>query len=341
MKILIHAKNLNFDIESQSELLCTELEKSGHTVEWSNQTHPARLLLNKYDILHILTEIMPLTWKSFWLVAAAKALGIPVVVSSFGSQNLSAPLATVANFQLSYFDAMSVSEAGEIKNLRPFHHSKFIFSALFKLPVQKLKKNVDMSIENSSVAHIIFHVTKDFSDLPLHKWSLDKNIYIDGTKLALQKTQSEIRKMWDSYQTKNPIYKNAILILNSSNLNKILADNHSLFLINYLKLNSLELLALIENCLQTCTVLVLNENQASGHSEMWSSGRNGIVQNFEKSFTYQLSFTEMIEKSLTVGFEKMNTEFYESKINELSRIYAKIKTQKELKLSYANMSRRS
>jgi hypothetical protein len=44
MKVLIHAKNFKFDIESQAEILSAELEKSGHLVEWSNQTHPARLI---------------------------------------------------------------------------------------------------------------------------------------------------------------------------------------------------------------------------------------------------------------------------------------------------------
>ena len=128
MKVLIHAKNFKFDIESQADIISTELEKAGHFVEWSNQTHPARLLLNKYDVVHILTESLPLSWKNFWIAAAAKALNIPVVVSSYSTtqQQMSSPTQQMIRFQLSYFDALSVPEAGEIKNLRLFNHSKFI-----------------------------------------------------------------------------------------------------------------------------------------------------------------------------------------------------------------------
>ena len=170
MKILIHACNQKINIESQAEILCAELEKMNHTVEWSNQTHPARLFLNKYDVIHILTESMPLSWKNFWIVAAAKTLNIPVVVSSYAVQILSEPLATVANLQLGYFDAMSVPEAYEIKNLRPFNHSKFILSAFVRAQKFTTQKKSDET-------NIIFHLENNFEELPAHKWILQNNAY--------------------------------------------------------------------------------------------------------------------------------------------------------------------
>lgn len=339
MKILIHAQNSfqnkNLDIELQAETLCTELEKAGHTIEWSNQTHPARLLLNKYDALHILTEKMPLSFKNFLIVMTAKALGLPVIITSYGLENLTYPKASLANFQLSYFDAMSVPEANEIKNLRPFHHTKFIWPALPPKinPLNTEKKLLPLNV--------IFHVDKNFLDLPEVKWSLDKNIYVDGTKLTARNSQSSLRSSWNLFCKKNPIYKNALLILNESNLKKIMSENKSLFLINYLRLHSISLSTIIHNCIQYQSALVLNENQASGLPDLWSHQKNGLVQNFDKNFVYQLSFTDLVEKIDSLDFEKNNSLFLESKINELSRIYFKIKTQKELKISYANMPRRS
>jgi len=337
MKILIHAKNLNqnLNIETQAELLSAELEKSGHTVEWSKQTHPARLILNKYDVVHILTERMPLSFKNFLLVITAKTLGIPVVVSSYAVEILGYQKAHLANFQLGYLDAMSVPEAGEIKNLRPFNSTKFIWSAL-------LPKVKHLNLEKKSKPiNVIFHIEKKFSDLPEFKWGLDEPIYVDATKLALDKSHSKIRIAWSLFFKKNPAYKNAILILNESNLKNIMAEQSSLFLVNYLKINSILLAAIIHKCLENKSVLVLSENQASGFPDLWSYQKNGLVQNFEKYFSHQLSFSELIEKSKAVRFQKNKDEFIESKMNELNRIYVKVKTQKELKISYANMSYRS
>ncbi len=338
MKILIHAKNKNLDIESQAEILTYELEKSGHHIEWSNQTHPARLLLNKYDVVHILTENMPLSWKNFWIVVAAKTLNIPVVVTSYANENLLTARAAVANIQLNYFDAMSVPEASEIKNLRPFNKTKFIWPALLQKTVPKTKP---LKIKQNDPINMIFHVLKSFSDLPDLKWTLDENIYIDATNIAAVKSHSEVRNLWMSYLKNNVGYKNAILVLNTVNLIKMMSKNRSIFIINYLKIHSISLASLIRICVENQSILVLNENQASGLPELWISGRNAIIQNFEKSFTYQLSLTELLEKSENIYFEKIDSPEFESKINELSRIYYKVKNQKDLNLSYANMPRRS
>jgi hypothetical protein len=334
VKILIHAYNQKINIESQAEILCAELEKMGHSVEWSNQTHPARLFLNKYDVIHILTESMPLSWKNFWIVAAAKALALPVVVTSYAVQILSEPFATVANMQLGYFDAMSVPEAYEIKNLRSFNQSKFILPAFTY--TQKL-----MTQKKSDETNVIFHLENNFEELPAHKWILQNNVFINATQLSKNKTQAQIRKSWTAFLKKNSTYQNAILISNENNLLKLMRESRCLFLVNYLKIHSVNLANIIENCIAHKTVLVLNEGQASGSPQIWTDNKNGLIQNFEKSFLYQLSFTEVVEKAQNFRFEKIESSFYESKLNELSRLYVKIKNQKDLKISYANMPRRS
>jgi hypothetical protein len=336
MKVLIHAKNFKFDIESQADIISTELEKAGHLVEWSNQTHPARLLLNKYDVVHILTESLPLSWKNFWIAAAAKALNIPVVVSSYSTTGHQIPPAIqqMTRFQLNYFDALSVPEAGEIKNLRLFNHSKFIWPAFVRLSSPRLKTVTSNDI------NLIFHVTNSFDELPVTKWTLDETTYVDGSRLTANKSISELRKLWNRFIEKNRTYKNAILILNSSNLKKIMTENKSVVLINYLQLHSVELAGLIENCLELKCVLALNESQASGFPQLWTASKNGLVQNFEKSFTYQLSLTELLDKAQKIKTDNFDNSIYETKINELSRLYAKIKNQKEIKISYANLSRR-
>ncbi len=68
--------------------------------------------------------------------------------------------------------------------------------------------------------------------------------------------------------------------------------------------------------------------------------RSARLLNFEKSFTYQLSLTELLDKAQNIQTNNFDNSIYETKINELSRLYAKIKNQKEIKISYANMSRR-
>ncbi len=334
MKILIHACNQKINIESQAEILCAELEKMNHSVEWSNQTHPARLLLNKYDVIHILTESMPLSWKNFWIVAAAKALSIPVVVTSYAVQVLSEPMATMANMQLSYFDAMSVPEALEIKNLRPFNQSKFILPAFINIQRFAHQKKIDET-------NVIFHLEQGFAELPIHKWILQNNVFINATQLSKNMEQVNIRKSWTAFLKKNPSYTNTILITNENNLTQLMRESRCVMLVNHLKIHSVKLANLIQNCLAQKTVLVLNEGQASGAPQIWSNKKNGLIQNFEKSFSYHLSYTELIEKAEALLFEKIDSHVYESKLNELSRIYVKIKSQKDLKISYANLSHRS
>lgn len=336
MKVLIHAKNFKFDIESQAEILTAELEKSGHLVEWSNQTHPARLLLNKYDVVHILSESLPLTWKNFWIAATAKTLNIPVVVSSYCTtrKQTPSPLQQILRFQLSYFDALSVPEAGEIKNFRLFNRSKFIWPAFVRT------SNARFTTFRTNDINLIFQVIRSFDELPVTKWTLDNTSYIDGTHLLLNNSISEIRKLWNQFTEKNGTYKNTILVLNSSNLNKIMTEAKSVVLINYLQLHSVELAEIIEKCIKFHCILVLNESQASGFPQLWTSTKNGIVQNFEKSFTYQLSLSELLDKAQNINTDNFDTAIYENKVNELSRLYAKIKNQKEIKISYANMSGR-
>ena len=243
-------------------------------------------------------------------------------------------LISTTRFQLNYFDALSVPESGEIKNFRLFNQPKFIWPAF-------IKKIIPQRSEKSAESSLIFHVHKSFQDLPVTKWMLDETTYIDGTALIKNKTISEIRKSWNHFQQKNVAYKNTILILNSANLQKIMSETKSVFLINYLQLHSIDLATLIQDCLKYQCILVLNESQASGLPQLWTSAKNGIIQNFEKSFTYQLSLSELHDKSQSIQTNDIDWCFYEAKINELSRLYAKIKNQKEIKISYANMSRRS
>jgi hypothetical protein len=339
VKILIHAKNLSnntpLDIEAQAEFLSAELEKAGHTVEWSNQSRPIRLILNKYDVLHILTDDMPLSVSNFLIVVTAKTIGLPVIVTNYAVKKLSFKSQQISELQLKYIDALSSPETGEIKNLRFFNNLKFILAAGF---FQNEKINLPLK---GSTINTVFHIENSFEELPDVKWDLSDNIYINATSMIGSKPQSEIRTAWSEFIQKKSIFKNAILILNSTNIKKILTQNKSIFITNYLKIHSIRFAEIISLCLETQTVLILSESQASGFPELWLSEKNGIVQNFNRSFTYQLCLAELHQKMNLIDFSTDMNHFIESKVNELTRLYVKLKTQKDRALSYANMPRRS
>lgn len=347
MKVLIHAKNqkasseLNVDsntssnpnVESQAQILCAELEKSGHTVEWSNQTHPARLLLNKYDVIHILTDTLPLAWKSYLLVLAAKTLNISVVVSSYDFVPQTQKKNLTFKLQSTLFDSFSVPEISEIKYIREFTKSKWILPALPQVTVPQ-------NILKSNDTCIVFHVDQKFDELPDLKWNLSENIYIDGTEVLQNKNRIQARKIWAQFIHRNPLYKNAMLILSKNNLYKILSENKSILIANYLKNSTLAFVKLIELCVKSNSVLVLNESQACGLANLWTSKKNAIILNYDKSFTYELTLSELIIDSKKIQFEKIDPAKYETKINEISRLYFNLSQQKELKLAYANLSDR-
>ena len=342
MKILIHAKNQRknhessheSNVESQAEILCAELEKSGHTVEWSHQTHPARLLLNKYDMIHILTETLPLPWKSYALVLTAKALNISVVVSSYDFIPQTQQKSLTFKLQSRLFDSLSVPEISEIKYLREFTKSKWILPALPQLTIPQ-------NIVKSNDTMIVFSVDQKLTELPSLKWNLSENVYIDATAYSQNKKQSDVRNLWAQFITNNPAYKNAILVLSKNNLYKILSENKSIFITNYLKNSTLAFVKQIELCVKSNSVLVLNESQACGLANLWLGKKNAIILNYDKSFSYELTMSELIAQSEKIQFEKIDSAKFETKINELSRLYMKLSQQKELKLAYANLPDRS
>lgn len=343
MKVLIHAKNqkassescLNSNVEKQAEILCAELEKSGHNVEWSNQTRPARLLLNKYDVIHILTDSLPLSWQNYFLVLAAKTLNISVVVSSYDFVPQTQQKSLTFKLQSTLFDSLSVPEMSEIKYLREFTKTKWILPALpqFTVPQNFIKSQQE--------SPIVFHVDQKLTELPSLKWNLSENIYIDATDFLQNKTHSQARSLWAQFIHKNPIYKNALLILSKNNLYKILSENKSIFITNYLKNSTLAFAKLIELCVKSNAVLVLNESQACGLAALWTGKKNAIILNYDKSFCYELTMSELLVDSKKIQFEKIDSSKYETKINEISRLYFKLSQQKELKLAYANLPDRS
>jgi len=348
MNIYIHVKSKNPDLERQAELLANELETLYYHVEWSNKTHPLRFLLNKYDIVHLLTDKMPLTIFEQLLLITAHSLQIPTVISNYGFFEQGPLSKRLLHQQFRYTHSLSVASINEMKQLRNFRGNKWLLPAL-----NSQSKHYENAIEKFSQKisdlNFILPVINSFSDLPSINFPCDTSWIIDATMMKNKTPLRQIRNEWSNFIQKNPTYKNAILVLENENIETQLNEHQSAFFISHLKLNAFSLNEYIDLCRKTQSLPILNDHQATGFSDLWQHEKNCLLFNLKGTRFQQLEYSELIVQiqawhQLIEKNPHQLDHFLcypsENKINELSREYAKIKNQKEMKITYAHLSDR-
>ncbi len=352
MKIYLHVKSKNPNLEQQAVLLSEELETLNYEVEWSNKTHPLRFLLRKYDVVHLLTDQMPLTILEQILLITAHNLQIPTLISNYGFFEQGLLSKRQLKQQFRFIRSLSVANVNEMKQLRDFRGSKWVMPALNSTSTDS-KKNYRqdskrISQKNSDLNFVI-PVLRAFSELPPINFLCDTSWIVDATQLKNKYPLSQIRNDWSNFVKKNPTYKDAILVLENENINSLLVEHKTALFISHLKLNAFELNEYIDLCRKSQSLLILNDYQATGFSDLWQHEKNCLLFNLKGSSFQQLEYSELsLQTHAWFSLVEKNPQLLkhflsfpsENKINELSREYAKIKNQKEMKLSYAHLSNR-
>ncbi len=306
MKILIVCT----DLLSQAELLATELYKLGYHSEVTQNLHPARLILNRYDVIHFVDHHYEMNLKKLLFVLTAKSLQIPILLTSYSFKKESKTLAK----SLSLFDAITCSSVSDLKKIRHFSGSKII------LPYIPNDQIVSKSQDNSSNLSFVLPVIKNFDDLlvfkdlpsPLN----DKFFYVDATSIV--NLSSKMRKSWEVFKSHNIFTQKFVLITEKLTLENILQTENCRILLNLTEIDSPGFAKWIEHSQKTNSFLVMNEQQATGFAPFWQHGKNCIISNNFKTIDQEIHPDPKLKINVII----------DEKINDLARTYLKISQKK-------------
>ena len=293
--------------------LAEQLQSAGHHVEISNSLNIPRLILNSYDTVHLVIETLPITAGEAVHLGICKALGKNTLISILNSdRNLKKAF---LNFVKP--DAISVSQTNHLKYYRGASGNKFVLPAFPKKEAAGRK---------STFKHEAFLI-------PLHQkleealnFNIDSTVYFDGRHLLNKKTNSiQLRKKWNDMVAQHIINSKYHLIL-SDNKVKELVDEPGLSVVLANPMNShTEFTNWLNLVLNKNNLVILNEYQATGFSNYWTSGRNCMVVPVN-NWANAVAELDMNRDFICTTYKA--SELFEPTVNELSRLYSKLNQQK-------------
>jgi hypothetical protein len=316
--ILIHTSSKKTPVQNQALRLQEELQTMGHNVEFSMKTHPLRLLKINYDVFHVLSDKTHLSLVDTPLVLLAKFNRMATVVSHYDSFDAS-PTQLLQQFQSHSIDAYSTTNIESLKANKLIHKNKFVLPLLpTEIKVKASEKEKDLSL-----VKFISHGFKDLLDSYAPT-------YVDASYLSQKQSLPDLRKSWKKFQSKHPLYKKVVLILNPENTLELMRTQ-SLVLDLCSVNDAIYFQALTDFACAYEQFVILNRNQASSYSEFWIHNKNCWISDLQLKTAWG---PEEIKASAEVFFKKIKSNSMkisiENKMNELSRIYAKIMHEKAL-----------
>lgn len=302
--------------EQTACILAEQLQHLGLNVEITHQLNLPRLFLNSYQTVHFIIENLPLTINEAFYFSFCKTMGKASLFSLINSEKL------IGKRLLDFIrpDAFSVSQINHLKHYRDLTGNKFIFSAFPKADGSSLKK----SFKNQAL--LIPLQTKIEEAL---EFKIQGPIYFDGRKLLKKIESSHLRKKWNELLTSNKINSQHHLILSENKVMQLIAEEPLSIVLADPTLNPTEFTFWLNQCLNKNNFIILNDFQATGFSNFWTSGHNCLVvsaQNWISDLTNSINTLENSNNLISTFCTP--SELFETKVNELSRLYAKLLQQK-------------
>lgn len=298
--------------ERTAEILSEELQQIGYHTENCHKLNIARLLLNPYQTVHFVVEDLPLNLNEVLFLAVAKALNKSTLVSVLNSEKK----ISKGFFEFLKPDAFSVSQTNHLKNFRFLSSNKFIFSPLYK---------TEGTAKKNAFQHAAFLI-------PLHQKmdealniKLQGTLYFDGRKLLKKSSSSQLRKKWNDLISEKKLSSDSHLILSDSKASQLIKEGGLSVVLADPTLQTCELAQWLQLTMNKNNLIILNEYQATGFSNYWTSGHNCYVLSAQK-WMQEVSYIEK-DKNITCSNAK-TAELSEATINDLSRLYSKLWHQK-------------
>ena len=316
--ILLHTSSKMLPLKSQALRLQQELQIIGHTVEFSYRTHPYQLLKNRYDVFHVLSDTTNLSLIDAPLVLLAKLNRTATVISQYGTFDV-LPSPILNQFGSHLVDAYSATDTENLKAQKSIRKNKFILPLL---PTEIKIKNLEKSKELLTLKFL----SKNFQEL----LTVPAPNFVDASQMTIDFKASAIRKSWTQFQAKHPQYKKSILTLSLINSMELMRSHSLIFDLCSVK-STVQFQNLSDLACSYQQFVVLNQKQASGYAEFWIHDQNCWISDIQSQTSFK---PEQIALSAKNFFKLKNSESMkisiENKINELSRIYAKIMYEKSL-----------
>lgn len=301
-----------------AKVMAEQLDLLGFQTEQTSMINIPRLVLNSYQVIHLIIPSLPLTWNEVLCMTAAKALGKAVVLTV-----LDAPPATqLRSLTWTTPDALTVSQTNYLKLFRSSPGIKMIIPSLFENQFVKIEPVTNPT----AVTGFVFPLLKNLQEgLQLET---DRPVYFDGRRLVEATSSSQLRKQWNELLIQNRIRSNYELILSEEKMQNLLSSNSLALLVASDNLSHDEFTKWFEIALKYNHLLVLNQFQATGFSNHWTSGQNCLVTtsvNWIKELNNHLDDTIF---NTTFTSKSVSQSSLDSLFNDLSRLYLKIIYQK-------------
>ena len=303
------------------DLLCEQLSSIGISNQQTQHLNAARLLLESAQVVHVFIEAWPLTVRELVFLSLASALGRAVVVSVFNSHQF------IGTAWYPFFkpDAFTVSQTNHLKFYRQMTCVKMILAKPLRIKKNSSPLSFNPHHQQSEKAFFI-PLYENLNEVD--SFQSEHCIFIDGRRLLKKQTASEIRKAWNEKLKNNQLSNQFQLILSDSKFDELITDMNLTVVLAHPQWTAVELNTWFSLTLNKKSSLIINDFQATSHSQIWKNNENCQII----SAKYWLKDLNLLFKKPS-PFLNSVTMFDESVIlepvtNELSRLYTKIIRQK-------------
>lgn len=351
--VLLYSRN----VHTTSEILAENLMQAGFIVEQSHLMNIPRIALNSYSIVHFLVNELPLTANEFLCLKTAQALGRSVVISVIDSNNnywgmSQSPGLSRALNSFIQPDGFTVSQTNHLRYYRVWTGCRMILPALPKNSVISSSAHFTTDItqhyseprsessfegteaNNNQELYFPLQLSENFDDLFSVAQTFETNYktYFDGQSLLEKYSLTDLRKHWQLLVQKNKIPNHYHLLFSQKKSKEVIKNNPVALVICNQHINNSRLPDWFELAIANKRFVILNEHQAAGFNQYWTSGQNCWVVSSQNSLE---DLSRICEKQfskrnlLAWSYETKDTRLLiDPLINELSRLYTKILHQK-------------
>lgn len=328
-QILMYSRPGKNQLNASVELISRKLAEIGHLTEQTHSTNWARIFLNPYDLVHLFVEQLPLTVNELLFLSLMKTLGKPCILSLFNTE----PKQTKSFSVWLCPDAMTFSQSNHFQYYRDWTCSKSL------LPLfPEIKKSAISGLTSKNRSFLI-PLEKNLEEA--FRYKTDCEIYFDARSLAKSHSPTQLRKQWNQFLKDKKLHSLAHLILSEEKLNSLLQGESLQIVLASPTMKHTEFTTWLEKTLNQNHLILLNEFQATGFSQSWTSGQNCYAlstHHWPKSLNHFLAATPDTSK-MSSHFK--SSELAEPLINELSRLYTKILRQKTTLISEGSVKIKS
>jgi len=309
--------------EAMTGVIADQLDTLGYRVEQTQIITIPRLILNSYNVIHFIIDQLPLTVNELFCLSSAKALGKAVVISVLNAKPsdknfLLTAKSTFTSWMLP--DAITVSQTNHLKIFRDFTAQKMIVPTLFQIKtVPKTEKS------EQSIVGFLFPLFENL-DEALQLIS-EKPVYFDGRKLLEKFSSSQLRKKWTALLATKKIPLNYHLVLSDKKIKSLLECEPLGLVVASHHMQPTEFANWVQASLDHPHLLILNQYQATGFSNHWTSGYNCFVTSSHHWLRDLNANMEHLVFNQPFAIADITKTSVDSLFNELSRLYTKIINQ--------------